>query len=76
MEEIFTLPSGFFFGMVAPLHLEELDNFAPVDMTFLIQDLDRMLGVCQVTSSGAMLGNTTSIGAFKHFFSYDTWKIS
>jgi hypothetical protein len=27
-EEFFTLPSGFFFGMVAPLHLEELDSFA------------------------------------------------
>jgi hypothetical protein len=56
MEEIFTLPSGFFFGMVAPLHLEELDNFAPVDMTFLIQDLDRMLGVCQVSLKWCHVG--------------------
>jgi hypothetical protein len=49
MEEFFTLPSGFLFGMVAPLHLEELDSFGPGDMVFLIQDLDRMLGVCQVS---------------------------
>jgi hypothetical protein len=47
-EESFTFPSGFFFGMVASFHLEELDSFALGDMVFLIQDLDRMLGVYQV----------------------------
>jgi hypothetical protein len=47
MEEFFTLLSGFFFGMVAPFYLEELDSFALGDTVFLIQDLDRMLAVCQ-----------------------------
>jgi hypothetical protein len=45
MEEVFTLPSGFFFGVVAPLHFEELDSFAPCDTVLLIQDLDRMLRI-------------------------------
>jgi hypothetical protein len=75
-KEFFTLPSGFFFGMVAPLHLEELDSFALGDTVFLIQDLDQMLGYVKSASSGATSGNTTSTGAFKHFFSYDMWKIS
>jgi hypothetical protein len=49
MEEFFTFLSGFFFGMVAPLHLEELNSFTLGDTAFLIQDLDRMLRVCQVS---------------------------
>jgi hypothetical protein len=62
--------------MVAPMHFDELDSFAPGDTVFLIQDLDRMLGVCQVISSGVTSSSTTSTGTSKHFFSCDTWKIS
>jgi hypothetical protein len=47
-EKVFTFPSGFFFGMVAPLYLEELPSFAPCGMVLLIQDLDRMLGLRRV----------------------------
>jgi hypothetical protein len=49
MEEVFTFPSCFFFRVVAPLYLEELDCFAPRDTILLIQDLDRVLGVGQVS---------------------------
>jgi hypothetical protein len=48
-EKVFTFPSGFFFGMVTPLQLEELDSFVLCDTVLLIQDLDRMLGVHQVS---------------------------
>jgi hypothetical protein len=34
--------------MVAPLDLEELDCLMPCDVTLLIQDLDRMLRICQI----------------------------
>jgi hypothetical protein len=34
------------------------------------------LGYVKFASSGATSGNTTSTDAFKHFFSYDTWKMS
>jgi hypothetical protein len=47
-EEIFTLPCCFSFRMVAPLDLVELDRLAPCDTTLLVQDLDRMFGICQV----------------------------
>jgi hypothetical protein len=35
--------------MVTPLYLEELDSLAPCDMILMIQDLDRMLEVRQVS---------------------------
>jgi hypothetical protein len=44
-EEIFTLPYCFFFRMVAPLNLVELDRLAPCDTTLLVQDLDRTFGI-------------------------------
>jgi hypothetical protein len=47
-KEIFTLPYCFFFRMVAPLNLLEFDRLAPCDMTLLVQDLDRMFGICQI----------------------------
>jgi hypothetical protein len=34
--------------MVAPLDLVELDHLVPCDTTPLVQDLDRMFGICQV----------------------------
>jgi hypothetical protein len=40
MEEVLAFSQRFFFGMVAALHLEELDHLAPRDMIHLIQDLD------------------------------------
>jgi hypothetical protein len=49
MEEFFTLPSGLFLSMVAPLYFEELDCFAPCDMVLLVQDHDWMLRICQVS---------------------------
>jgi hypothetical protein len=45
MEEVFAFPCCFFFRVVAPLYLEELDCFMPRDTILLIQDLDRVLGV-------------------------------
>jgi hypothetical protein len=45
MKKIFTLPSCFFFGMVAALNLEELDSIVPRDTIFLIQDFDWMLKI-------------------------------
>jgi hypothetical protein len=56
MEEFLTLPSGLFFGMVASLYLEELDSITPHDMVLLIQDLDRRLGVCQVSLEWCHVG--------------------
>jgi hypothetical protein len=35
-EKVLTFPSSFFFLMVAPLHLEELNGLVPSDMTLLI----------------------------------------
>jgi hypothetical protein len=49
MEEVFAFPSCFFFRVVAPLYLKELDCFTPHDMILLIQDLDRVLRVRQVS---------------------------
>jgi hypothetical protein len=48
-EEVLTFPCCFFFRVVAPLYLEELDCFTPHDMILLIQDLDWVLGVRQVS---------------------------
>jgi hypothetical protein len=48
MEEFSTLPSGLFFGMVAPLYLEELNNLAPSDTILLIQDLDQVLRIGKI----------------------------
>jgi hypothetical protein len=47
MEEFFTLPRDLFFGMVAPLYLEELNGLAPGDI-LLIQDLDRVIRIGQI----------------------------
>jgi hypothetical protein len=47
-DEALTFPSCFFFRVVAPLYLEELECFTPPDTILLIQDLDRVLGVRQV----------------------------
>jgi hypothetical protein len=49
MEEVFIFPSCFFFRLVAPLYIEELDCFTPRNMIRLIQDLDLVLGVRQVS---------------------------
>jgi hypothetical protein len=48
-EEFFTVPSGLFFSMIALLHFEEFDSLAPCDTVLLIQDLDQMLMVRQVS---------------------------
>jgi hypothetical protein len=48
-EKILTFSSCFFFKVIAPLYLKELDCFPPRDMILLIQDLDWVLGVRQVS---------------------------
>jgi hypothetical protein len=62
MEEVFTLPSCFFFGMVAPLNLEELDRLATCDMILLIHDFDRVLGIGGRSSLYATFPNVSSMG--------------
>jgi hypothetical protein len=49
MEGVFAFSSCFFFRVVAPSYLEELDCFTHRDTILLIQDLDRVLGVRQVS---------------------------
>jgi hypothetical protein len=44
-EEVLAFPSCFFFRVVVPLYLEELDCFMPHDTILLIQDLDQVLKV-------------------------------
>jgi hypothetical protein len=39
MKKVLFLPSCFFFSVVAPLYLEELDGFTP-DTILMIQDFD------------------------------------
>jgi hypothetical protein len=48
-KEVLAFPSRFFFRVIAPLYLEELDCFMPRDTILLIQDLDWVLGVRQVS---------------------------
>jgi hypothetical protein len=48
MEEVLAFLCPFFFCVVALLNLEELDHLAPRDTTLLIQDLDRVMRVCQI----------------------------
>jgi hypothetical protein len=75
-KKVLAFPGCFFLSVVTPLYLEELHHFTPRDMIVLIQYLDGVLGVRQAASSSVTSCNTTSTGAFKHFFSCDTWKMS
>jgi hypothetical protein len=45
MKKVIAFPCGLFFGVVAPLHLEELDSLPLRDTIFLIQYLERMLWI-------------------------------
>jgi hypothetical protein len=47
MKKFLAFPCCFFFGVVAPLDLEELEGFMPRDMILLIQDFDWVLRVRQ-----------------------------
>jgi hypothetical protein len=47
-EKIFDVSCRFFYCMVALLDLVELDRLSPCDMILLIQDLDRVLKICQI----------------------------
>jgi hypothetical protein len=49
MEEVLTFPCCFFFRVIAPLYLEKLDCFTPRDTILLIQDLNQVLRVRQVS---------------------------
>jgi hypothetical protein len=44
-KKVLTFPSHFFFRVVAPLYLEELDCFTPRGTILLIKDLDWVLRV-------------------------------
>jgi hypothetical protein len=48
-KKVLTFLSCFFFSVVAPMYLEELDCFMPCDTILLIQDFDWVLGVRQVS---------------------------
>ena len=45
---IFTLPGGFFFGVVAPLYFEELDTPGPGGSIGFLQDTDGYFRIGQV----------------------------
>jgi hypothetical protein len=60
MEKILTFPCCFFYRVLAPLDIVELDRLAPCDMTLLVQDIDRVLGICQVCFKWCPSSNTTS----------------
>jgi hypothetical protein len=49
MKKVLVFPSCFILSVVAPLYLEELDHFMPRETILLIQDLDGVLGVRQVS---------------------------
>jgi hypothetical protein len=48
-EKILAFPCCFFLRVIAPLYLKELNCFMPHDMILLIQDLDWVLVVRQVS---------------------------
>jgi hypothetical protein len=48
-KKILAFPCRFFFRVIAPLYLEELDCLTPGDTILLIQDLDWVLEVRQVS---------------------------
>jgi hypothetical protein len=76
MKEVLAFPSCFFLSVVAPLYLEEHGHFMPRDTILLIQDLGGCSGYDESASSGVTSDSMTSIGAFKLFFSCDTWNMS
>jgi hypothetical protein len=76
MEDVLDLPCCFFFRVVALLYLEEHDCFAPRDTILLLLDLDRVLGVRQVSLEQCHFGQHDVTGALKHFFNCYTWKMS
>jgi hypothetical protein len=47
--KVLAFPSCFFLSVVALLYLEEIDYCTPRDMILLIQDLDGVLGVRQIS---------------------------
>jgi hypothetical protein len=49
MKKVLAFPCCFFFSVVGPLYLEELDGFTPCDMILLIQDFDWVLEVRHVS---------------------------
>jgi hypothetical protein len=49
MKTVLTFPCCFFFRVVAPLYHEELDFLLPHDTILLIQDLDGVFEVQQVS---------------------------
>ena len=71
----FSLPSGFFFGMVRPLDLEKLDGLVAGFPLRFIQDADRMLAIGQIllnvqclmiNPTDGILEATTELGNMEH----------
>jgi hypothetical protein len=58
------------------LHLKNLVVLHHVTRSFWSKILTGCSGYIKSALSSATSGNTTSTGAFIHFFSYDTWKVS
>jgi hypothetical protein len=58
-KEVLTFPSCFFFRVVAPLYLKELDCFTPHDMILLIRDLYWCSGYDKSTSSSVTFSVVT-----------------
>jgi hypothetical protein len=69
-------PCCFFFRVIAPLYLEELDFLRLVTRSFRSKIVIRCSGYDKSALSGATSGNTMPTGAFKHFFNCDMWKMS
>jgi hypothetical protein len=47
-KQVIAFPHYFFFSMIAPLNLEELDHLAHRDTLLLIQYLDGVLRICEI----------------------------
>jgi hypothetical protein len=46
--KVFSLPSGFFFGVVTPLDLQKLDTSGTGGSESFFQDANRYFAVCQI----------------------------
>jgi hypothetical protein len=74
-KEVLAFPHGLLFRMVAPLHLKELYSLSTGDMVDPTPWSDA-LDMTSLPRAVSLSRQTTSKGAFKHFFSCDTWKMS
>ena len=66
---IFSLPSGFFFGVVAPLDLEKFDSPGPGGSESFFQDTDGHFTIRQilVDLNGSVIDVLENFGLRRHF---------